>query len=89
MSRIVDEIVRRRWAQRHVDQTGHRASLIGITEAGEAILDAVRHDRTARLAAGLALLEPEEAAALLAALPVLESLADRIAAAPPQTAHSA
>jgi EmrB/QacA subfamily drug resistance transporter len=89
MSRIVDEIVRRGWAQRRVDQTDHRASVISITEAGEAILDAVRHDRTARLAAGLALLEPEEAAALLAALPALESLADRIAAAPRRTAQSA
>jgi len=89
MSRIVDEIARRGWAQRRVDQTDHRASVISITEAGQAILDAVRHDRTARLATGLALLEPEEAAALRAALPALESLADRIAAAPPQTAQSA
>jgi len=89
MSRIVDEIVRRGWVQRRVDQTDHRASVISITEAGEAILDAVRHDRTARLAAGLALLEPEEAAALLAALPALESLADHIAAAPSRTAQSA
>ena len=89
MSRIVDEIVRPGWAQRRVDQTDHRASVISITETGEGILDAIRHDRTARLAVGLALLEPEEAAALLAALPTLESLADRIAAAPPRTAQSA
>jgi DNA-binding MarR family transcriptional regulator len=89
MSRLVDEIIRRGWAQRRVDQTDHRASTISITEAGQAILDAVRHDRTARLAAGLALLEPEETAALLAALSALESLADRIAAAPPRTAQSA
>jgi len=53
ISRIVDEIVRRGWARRRVDQTDHRASLISITEAGQAILDAVRHDRTARLATGL------------------------------------
>ncbi len=89
MSRIVDEIARPGWAQRRVDQTDHRASVISITEAGEGILDGARHDRTARLAAGLALLEPEEAAALLAALPALESLADRMAAAPPRIAHSA
>jgi hypothetical protein len=63
--------------------------VISITEADEAILDAVRHDRTARLAAGLAPLEPEAAAALLAALSALESLGDRIAAAPPRTAQSA
>jgi len=89
MSRLVDEITRHGWAQRRVDQTDHRASVISITETGEAILDAVRHDRTERLAAGLALLEPEETAALLAALPALESLADGIAAAPPRTAQSA
>jgi hypothetical protein len=53
--------------------------VISITKAGEATLDAARHDRTARLAASLALLEPEDAAALLAAMPALESLADHIA----------
>jgi hypothetical protein len=64
------------------DETDHRASVISITKAGEATLDAARHDRTARLAASLALLEPEDAAALLAAMPALESLADHIAGKP-------
>jgi len=89
MSRIVDRIVQCGWAQRRADETDHRACVVSITSTGQAILDAVRHDRTARLAAGLALLEPEDAAALLAAMPALESLADHIAGKSPRTARSA
>jgi MFS family permease/DNA-binding MarR family transcriptional regulator len=89
MSRIVDRIVQCGWAQRRADETDHRACVVSITGAGEAILDTVRRDRTACLAAGVAHLEPEDAAALLAAMPALESLADQIAGMPPQTARSA
>jgi len=89
MSRIVDRIVQCGWAQRRADETDHRACVVSITGTGEAILDTVRRDRTACLAAGVAHLEPEDAAALLAAMPALESLADQIAGMPPQTAQSA
>jgi len=89
MSRIVDRIVENGWAGRQADATDHRACVISITSTGEAILATVRRNRAACLAAGLAHLEPEDAAALLAAMPALESLADQITVMPTQTARSA
>jgi len=89
MSRIVDKIVESGWAQRQADATDHRACVVGITDTGETILATVRRNRAACLAVGLAHLEPEDAAALLAAMPALESLADQITGMPPQTARSA
>ena len=80
MSRIVERLSQYGWAARHPDPTDHRARLVSITEAGTELLDAMRRERAARLAPGLAHLQPQQIAALLAALPVLESLADRITA---------
>ena len=45
MSRIVDGIVQRGWAQRQAGQSDHRACVISITAAGEAILETVRRTR--------------------------------------------
>ena len=80
MSRIVERLSRYGWAARHPDPTDHLARLVSITEAGTELLDAVRRERAGRLAPGLAHLQPQQVAALLAALPALESLADRITA---------
>jgi MFS family permease len=78
MSRIVDRLVQDGQAERHADETDHRACVISLTGRGEAIVDAVKDDRSASLAAGLSQLEPGDRMALLAALPSLESLADEI-----------
>ena len=80
MSRIVERLSQYGWAARHPDPTDHRACLVSITEAGTELLDAMRRERAGRLALGLAHLQPQQIAALLAALPALESLADRITA---------
>src|SRR6185437_9535819 len=64
----------------HPDPTDHRACLVSITEAGTELLDAMRRERAGRLAPGVAHLQPQQIAALLAALPALESLADHITA---------
>jgi len=80
MSRIVERLSRYGWAARHPDPTDHLARLVSITEAGTELLDAMRRERAGRLALGLAHLQPQQIAALLAALPALESLADRITA---------
>ena len=80
MSRIVERLSQYGWAARHPDPTDHRARLVSITEAGTELLDAMRRERADRLAPGLAHLQPQQIAALLAALPALESLADRITA---------
>ena len=80
MSRIVERLSQYGWAARHADPTDHRACLVSITETGTELLDAMRRERAGRLALGLAHLQPQQVAALLAALPALESLADRITA---------
>jgi len=89
MSRILDKIIQHGWAQRYADQTDHRASVITITGTGETVLDAARRDRATRLAAALAHLEPADTAALLAAMPALETLAGQAAGPPPRQARPA
>jgi DNA-binding MarR family transcriptional regulator len=82
MSRVIDILVASGWAERRTLDADHRVCVISITPAGTALLDAIRHDRTTQLAAGIALLEPAEVAALEAAIPVLERLAGWAASAP-------
>ena len=79
-SRAVDALDELGLVERHPDPTDHRACLVSITETGTELLDAMRRERAGRLALGLAHLQPQQVAALLAALPALESLADRITA---------
>ena len=79
MSRIVDILVASGWAERRPDEADHRACVIGITDAGAALIDAVRQDTATRLAECVARLDPADLAVLEAALPVLESLAHQAA----------
>jgi DNA-binding MarR family transcriptional regulator len=79
MSRIVDIMVASGWAERMSDAADHRACVIGITESGAALIDSVRQDSATRLAGCVARLAPADLAALRAALPVLESLAQEVA----------
>jgi DNA-binding MarR family transcriptional regulator len=79
MSRIVDIMVTSGWAERMPDEADHRACVIGITESGAALIDSVRQDNATRLADCVARLEPADLAALRAALPVLERLAQQVA----------
>jgi len=87
MSRILDKIIQHGWAQRRANQTDHRASVITITGTGETALDAARRNRATRLAAALAHLGPDDTAALLAAMPALETLADQAAGPSPRQAR--
>jgi len=82
MSRIVDILVASGWAERKPDQADHRACVIGITDAGAALIDTVRQDNATRLADRVAELAPADLAVLEAALPVLESLAHQAASRP-------
>jgi DNA-binding MarR family transcriptional regulator len=79
MSRIVDIMAASGWLERRPDAADHRACVIAITSAGSALLDTVRQDGATRLAACVAQLGPADLAALEAALPVLESLAQQVA----------
>jgi DNA-binding MarR family transcriptional regulator len=82
MSRIVDIMVASGWAERMPDEADHRACVIGITSAGAALIDSVRQDNASRLADCVARLGPADLMVLQAALPVLESLAQKVAANP-------
>jgi DNA-binding MarR family transcriptional regulator len=79
MSRIVDILVASGWAERRADEADHRACVIAITDAGSALMDAVRQDGATRLAECVARLDPARLAVLDAALPILESLAEQTA----------
>jgi DNA-binding MarR family transcriptional regulator len=78
MSRIVDVLVASGWAERRVDEADHRACVIAVTEAGADLISSVRRSNETRLADCISRLDPEELAALQAALPVLENLAQEI-----------
>ncbi|HEV3069618.1 MAG TPA: hypothetical protein VGY50_17305, partial [Streptosporangiaceae bacterium] len=67
------------------DEADHRACVIAMTSAGSALLDAVRQGTATRLATCVASLGPDDLAALEAALPVLESLAQQVACRQPVT----
>ncbi len=82
MSRIVDILVASGWVERRQDTADHRACVIAITDAGSALMDAVRQDNATRLAECVARLDPAALAVLEAALPVLESLAQQTARRP-------
>jgi DNA-binding MarR family transcriptional regulator len=62
--------------ERRPDPSDARASTIAITELGHQTMERLRDEGTALLASNLRLLTPEQRAALAAALPSLELLAD-------------
>ena len=77
MSRAVEVLVRLGWAERRAHPADHRICLVALSQAGQALLDAVRRDSTSRLAAGITLLDRRDVAALRQALPVLEAIAEQ------------
>jgi DNA-binding MarR family transcriptional regulator len=76
VSRAIELLVGFGWVERRAHLDDHRICLVAVSQAGCALLDAVRRDNTTRLAADIARLGPVDVAALEAALPVLETLAE-------------
>jgi DNA-binding MarR family transcriptional regulator len=76
LTRLVAALDERGYVQRCAVAGDARASKLTITPAGREVLNRIRQDSTTALAGGLALLAPDQLAALAAALPVLEQLAD-------------
>lgn len=74
MSRIVAALEEDGWLERTADRSDRRVSFVATTAKGERELERVRAERNAFLASRLGRLEPDAAAALLAAIPLLESL---------------
>ena len=74
MSRVLTSLVDQGLVFREPDPQDARGVLITLSERGAAQLDAVRSHRTALVARRLARLDPEQLAALHAAMPALEAL---------------
>ena len=76
MSRLADVLEEAGLALRTVDAADRRAMQLSLTKHGADVLAELRQEGTEALSMQIESLPPEQAAALRAALPVLESLAD-------------
>lgn len=76
LTRLVGVLEEAGFVERRPDPSDARASTIAITELGHQTMERLRDEGTALLASNLRLLTPEQRAALAAALPSLELLAD-------------
>jgi len=76
LTRLVTALEEAGYVRRLADPSDARASMLAITPHGMEVLERIRSESTLVLAASLKLLTPEQRAALAAALPVLEQLAE-------------
>jgi DNA-binding MarR family transcriptional regulator len=76
MSRVLAALDERGAVDRRPDPGDARSTLVSVSEAGRQMIDTIRSERTASLARRLDRLDPEQRAALDAALPALEALVD-------------
>jgi DNA-binding MarR family transcriptional regulator len=83
LTRLVSALEEHGYVQRHAVPGDARAWTLAVTERGHAVLDRIRQENTILLADSLLTLSPDQLAALAAALPALEQLAD---GAPPEAA---
>jgi len=83
LTRLVSALEEHGYVQRHAVPGDARAWTLAVTERGHEVLDRIRQENTILLADSLLTLSPDQLAALAAALPALEQLAD---GAPHETA---
>ncbi len=76
LTRLVTVLEERGYVQRCPVPGDARASTLVVTDAGHAILERIRQESTTLLAGSLRTLSPGQLAALAAALPALEQIAD-------------
>ncbi len=86
LTRLVSVLEERGYVQRCAVPGDARAWTLDVTSRGHEVLERIRQENTVLLADSLLTLSPEELAALAAALPALERLAD--AAPPPYSGSS-
>jgi DNA-binding MarR family transcriptional regulator len=77
-SRLIEILVDAGWADRARDPEDARAVLLTLTVLGRQAIERLRQENVAKLAADLAALEPDDRAALAAAVPLLRALSDRL-----------
>jgi DNA-binding MarR family transcriptional regulator len=78
LTRLVAVLEERGYVKRYAVAGDARASKLTITPAGREVIEHIRQESTTALAGSLALLSPEQLAALEAALPAIEQLADGV-----------
>jgi DNA-binding MarR family transcriptional regulator len=76
MTKVVAALEQQGFVERLADPEDGRAALISATAAGRALVRSSREQRLHGLARRIEALEPDQLAALEAALPALEALAD-------------
>ena len=76
LTRLVSALEERGYVRRCAVAGDARASELAVTDEGRELLRRIRQESTIALAGSLALLDPEQRAALAAALPAIEHLAD-------------
>jgi DNA-binding MarR family transcriptional regulator len=76
LTRLVAALEERGYVSRCAVAGDARASKLEITRKGRDVLEHMRQDATTALARSLALLSPDQIAALAAALPAIEQLAE-------------
>jgi DNA-binding MarR family transcriptional regulator len=84
LTRLASALEEHGYVQRHAVPGDARAWTLAVTERGHEVLDRIRQENTILLADSLLTLSPDQLAALAAALPALEQLAD---GAPHETAQ--
>ncbi len=78
MTRTLAGLVSAGWVEREPDPEDGRSFMVTLTPEGERLIARVRQERTALLVRGMERLSAERQAALRAAVPVLEQLADEV-----------
>jgi DNA-binding MarR family transcriptional regulator len=86
LTRLVSALEDRGYVQRRSVPGDARAWMLAVTERGHEVLDQIRQENTLLLAGSLLTLSPDQLAALAAALPALEQLADGTPQHPPADA---
>jgi DNA-binding MarR family transcriptional regulator len=76
LTRLVSALEERGYVRRCAVAGDARASELAITDEGRDVLERIRQEATSALAGSLALLDTAQRAALAAALPAIEHLAD-------------
>ena len=79
LSRVVGALERNGWAVRSQHPDDGRAVLVEVTHAGRELYQRLQRERSALIEEHLRSLTGEQARALVAALPLLEGLADHMA----------
>jgi DNA-binding MarR family transcriptional regulator len=90
LTRLVSVLEDRRYVERRAVPGDARAWTLVVTARGREVLDRIRQENTILLADSLLTLSPDQLAALAAAMPALEQLADAAPsdATPPDAAQS-